>query len=43
MDNSKHNLVNLNITVETDVSDEDVKALAVSYLMFKIGKYSVCF
>ena len=38
----KH-LINFNPTADNDVTMENVKTLATSYLMFKIGLYTLCF
>ena len=42
MDNRTQQLINFNPTAD-DVSMENVKTLATSYLMFKIGLYTLCF
>ena len=42
MDNRTQQLINFNATAD-DVSMEDVKILATSYLMFKIGLYARLF
>ena len=43
MDNRTKHLINFNATADNDATMEDVKILATSYIMFKIGLYAVCF
>ena len=42
MDNRTQHLINFNATADNDVRMEDVKILATSYLMSKIGLYAFC-
>ena len=42
MDNKTLHVINCNATAD-DITMEDVKTLATSYHMFKIGSYAVCF
>ena len=43
MDNKTQHHIYFNATADNDVTMEDVKILATSYLMFKIGLYAVSF